>query len=328
MEELRHALASSVHQLDDAPMAIEHGLPQLDSAGPEIAWSDPPAKEAHRPAPRAPAPPPLAGRVMAGAGGGGLAAWVMAAELHAPGAGTAAAAAVSAVVIASLPRVGWLAVTVAACAALAIRGSPGIALFVVVGPLVPVLLLPTKPGRWPLAVVAPALGLVGLAAAWPALAARAPSAWQRAALGAAGWIWLQLAAILGNAALYTALPEAVPPPAAWGSSSGAAAREALAPLVSSGALVPALAWGLAALALPAVLRQPDPLLRAGAVALWSALLLGATLMLLSMGSGQAAIGARNALLGVAGGMAAALLGGGILKPLGAAGSPDVGSRLA
>ena len=35
--------------------------------------------------------------------------------------------------------------------------------------------------------------LVGLAGAWPALAARAASPWRRAALGATGWIWLVLA---------------------------------------------------------------------------------------------------------------------------------------
>jgi hypothetical protein len=148
-----------------------------------------------------------------------------------------------------------------------------------------------------------------LAGAWPALAARAPSAWQRAALGAAGWTWLQLATVLTGTTLYAGLPDATPPVGAWATSPGGAVREVISPFLGSGALAPALAWALAAVILPILLRLPDPLLRAGAVAVWSALLLASTVLLLSVGSGHPAIGTRYALLGVAGGMAVALVWG-------------------
>ncbi len=143
-----------------------------------------------------------------------------------------------------------------------------------------------------------------------------------------GWVWLELVAVLSNTALYTALPDAIPGPAGWASSPGAALHEAVGPLISSGALVPALAWGLAAAALPVVLRQRDLLVRTGAAAVWSALLLGTTLVLLSMGSGHPTIGVRNTLVGVAGGMVAALLASGPITAARAVGASDAGSRLA
>src|ERR1700745_1924301 len=83
------------------------------------------------------------------------------------------------------------------------------ALVVLIGLLLPVVLLPTRPTLWPLAAGAPALGLVGvagLAGAWRALAGGAGTPWRRAALGAIGWSWLLLAAPLAGMSLYLNVP--------------------------------------------------------------------------------------------------------------------------
>src|SRR5437588_560662 len=77
-----------------------------------------------------------------------------------------------------------------------------------------VALLPNQPARWPLAALAPALALVAVAGAWPALAARAHTAWQRATLAATGWIWLLLAAPLAGVDPYIHTMVA-PPRSAW-----------------------------------------------------------------------------------------------------------------
>jgi hypothetical protein len=306
IEELRQALAASVGRLDDAPESVGQPPPELPPEDPEpfapsLDIADAPSV-------------PRLSRLLAGLAAAGLAVWVTGSLLHSSGVAAAAAAVASGVAVALLLRVGWLGLAVIAGVALVIQGRSGTAVLVLIGALIPVVLLPTDPARWPLPGVAAALGVIGLAGAWPALAARAPSAWQRAALGAGGWISLQLGTVLSASTLYAGLPAATPQVGAWSTSPAAAVREVLSPLFTSGALTPALAWALGAVALPIVLRQPDLVLRAGAVAVWAAVVLGSTVLLLSLGSGQPGIGARDALLGVAGAIAVALVWG---RPAGA-----------
>jgi hypothetical protein len=298
LDDLRRALASSIRALEDSPAEPVESEP--DVAEPDLDWLA-------SASPMDPAPTARLARLLAAAAAAGFAAWVVGSELQGPPLAALAAAAAGAALLGALPRLGWVILALACCASLAIEGSIGAAALVALGAVVPVLVMPTEPLRWPLAILAPALGVIGLAAAWPALAARAQSVWQRAALGAVGWIWLELASVLAGTALYTDLQDIVPGPAAWSASAGSAMHDALRPLISSGALVPALVWALAAVALPLVVRQQDLILRAGAVALWAALVLGATVAVLSMSAGHPGIGVRNALLGVLGGMAAALL---------------------
>ena len=78
----------------------------------------------------------------------------------------------------------------------AIHGRPGLAL--VIGALAaPFLLLGPRPDvGWALAALAPALGVLGLAGAYPAIAGQAWHWSRRAALGALGYWWLTLAAAL------------------------------------------------------------------------------------------------------------------------------------
>jgi hypothetical protein len=297
--QLRRALAASLGRLDDVPEVLPESEPEAESTELEPFSSLLEDLEPTR-------VPPLS-RLLAGAGAAGLAAWVAGPLLHGSGVAAVVAAVVSGVAVAASLGIAWLLLAVLAGAALAIQGHSGTGALVLVGALIPVAVLPGQPARWPLGVVAPALGLLSLAGAWPALAARAPTAWQRAALGAVGWVWLEFGTVLSARALYAGPPEATPQVGAWSTSPTGAFHEVVQPLVSSGALAPALAWALAALALPALLRQPDPLLRAGLAAVWAAILLGATELLLSLGSGHPVISAQNALLGVLAGIAVALV---------------------
>ncbi|HEV3130118.1 MAG TPA: serine/threonine-protein kinase [Solirubrobacteraceae bacterium] len=306
IEELRQALAASVGRLDDAPETVGQPAPELPPEDPEPFAPSLDIGEV-------PSPPPLS-RLLAGVAAAGLAAWVTGPLLHSSGVTAAVTAVACGVAVALLLRVGWLGLAVIAGVALVIQGRTGTAVLLLIGALIPVVLLPADPATWPLPGVAAALGVIWLAGAWPALAARAPSAWQRAALGAGGWIWLQLGTVLSASTLYAGLPTGIPQVGAWSTSPAAAVREVLSPLFTSGALTPALVWALAAVALPIVLRQPDLVLRSGAVAVWAAVVLGSTVLLLSLGSGQPGIGARDVLLGVAGGIAVALVWG---RPAGA-----------
>jgi hypothetical protein len=299
LEELRHALARSVSRLDDAPEALDEPEVELEPEEPfalPLELKEPPSV-------------PRLSRLTAGLAAAALAAWLVVSLLHGSTVAAAACAVAGGVAVAFLPRAGWLGLALVAGVALVAQGRSGTGALVVIGALVPVALLPTHPARWPLAAVAPALGAIWLAGAWPALAARAPSSWQRAALGAIGWIWLTLGTVLSGTALYAGLPDATPQVGAWATSPSGAVREVLSPALGSGALAPALAWAVAAVALPVVLRQNDPLLRAGAVAVWAALLLASTVLLLSLGAGHPFVGTRYALLGVAGSIAVALVWG-------------------
>jgi hypothetical protein len=130
-------------------------------------------------------------RLAAGAAAGGLAAVAIvgADEGAAVAAGDLPVATAIAVglVVALLPRLGWV---LAAAGAVAIAGEPGL---VAAAVAVPPLLLYRHPLAWSVPAAAPLLGLAGLAGAYPGIAGAARTAWTRAALGAAGLWWLLLA---------------------------------------------------------------------------------------------------------------------------------------
>jgi hypothetical protein len=99
-----------------------------------------------------------------------------------------AAAAAVFVVVALFPRGGWL---IAGAAAIALLGSHDAVL--VAAALAPVPLLLRRRGvAWSVPALAPALGALTLATAYPALAGRAGTWFVRAALGALGAWWLLL----------------------------------------------------------------------------------------------------------------------------------------
>ncbi len=196
-----------------------------------------------------------------------------------------AAAGVAFALTVLLPRTGWLLAglgTVAALIAGPVAFAPaagvaaaGTALTLLIAVLpVPALLL--RAGRaWSVPVLAPALGVIGLAGAFPALAGRAATAAQRAALGALGAWWVLLAEPLAHRTLELGPARGVP--------VGADAQEAVSIAASAvagtvtGGLVALLAvWAIAATVLPWIVRGRSLALDVVVAAAWAAGLASAT----------------------------------------------------
>ncbi|MGI8801770.1 MAG: hypothetical protein ACR2KV_06295, partial [Solirubrobacteraceae bacterium] len=206
------------------------------------------------------------------------------------------AAAAAGAGVALLPRGGWLALGLAGVAWLAISGESGAALVVALA-LAPVpSLLRRSPWLWSAPALAPVLGALGLAVAFPALAGRCAVAWQRAALGALGLWWLSLAEPLYEASFLFGAASGTRPRAAWQGSPPDAISHAILPLLGGRALLLAAVWALAALVVPWVVRGPSPMARAlGAIA-WATLLVAASGLL---GARTGAPGTASLLLGAA-----------------------------
>jgi hypothetical protein len=203
----------------------------------------------------------------------------------------------------ALPRAVWLAGAMLLAGWQAAAGHPGVALLVLAA-LAPAALMPRVSGSrrvgigWLSCLLAPALGFVGLAGAFPAVAGQAPRWRDRALLGALGYWWLALAEPLAGRRLWLAMHPPVPARAAWEGSLSITAAHVIAPLLSLGVLLGALLWGAAALALPLIVRGRNAVIDlCAAAALSTALVLAAP----ALDSGLAAHGAqaagRGALLG-------------------------------
>jgi hypothetical protein len=156
----------------------------------------------------------------------------------------------AALAVALLPRIGWLLAASALVAWLAAGGHAGLALVVAAGALPVPLLLPRAGALWSLPSLAPLVGAVGLGPLYLVCAGLAGSAWRRAAFGALGFVQLSLAEVALDRTLLFGTPDGATPRAAWDGSVGGAAEHALWPLVSTPALVPALAWAGLAAAMP------------------------------------------------------------------------------
>jgi serine/threonine protein kinase len=212
------------------------------------------------------------------------------------------------VLVVALPRICWLTMTAALAAAAALEHRPGGALLLLVAALIPVLLLPRRGTYWPLPAIAPALGLVGLGGAWPALAARiAASAWGRAALAATGWLWLALAAPLAGSDLYTRRAPGTPRPDIWSSSLSSTADAVIRPLATSGVLAGALVWALAALVLPWLVSGRSLPRDIVFVSAWAAMTVSATEVAIALSSGSPTVSAPpTAIIGAVAGAVSAL----------------------
>jgi serine/threonine protein kinase len=208
------------------------------------------------------------------------------------------AALVAAVAVAAMPRLGWIALTIGLTAAAIATGHVGSVLVLIPLMAIPPLLMPRAGAAWPLAAGAPALGIIGLAGAWPALAARARTPVRRAALGAAGWLTLILAGPFTAAGLYLALPPNTPPASVWTGSAFDALHHVLSPLLTDGLWAPAPIWALAALTLPRLVKRRSLKFDVARVTLWSALLVAATAAALgAAGAPEALQTATSAVLG-------------------------------
>jgi hypothetical protein len=189
----------------------------------------------------------------------------------------------------TLARFAWLLGTLGLCAWQIGTGHPGIALCALCAVL-PLLLLVRRPGAaWLALALAPILGLVGLAGAFPALAGQATSWRSRALAGALGYWWLRLAEPLldrPGRRLWLGVADTASghlgQRLAWEGSLGAAASHALIPILTVGLLLGALLWAAAAALLPFVVRGASAMRDALAATAW-AVALAATTPLLVFG---------------------------------------------
>jgi len=162
--------------------------------------------------------------------------------------------AAAALAVALLPRLGWLASLAGIVLWLAVGGHAGLATVVAAAALpCPVLLRRGGPA-WSAPALAAALGLIGLAGAYPALAGQSGGWVRRAALGGLGFWWLSLAEAVRGTRLWLGSPPSVSPAAAWDSSPAAAALHLLGPVLTVSVLAGAGVWALAAAALPWLVR--------------------------------------------------------------------------
>ncbi len=299
VEELRAGLVGSLDHVGDRPGVVESAWPAV-TRRPTDFPDEPFAEPRERTAVEA--VEPLASlrwpeRAVAGIAAGWIAGWIAADVCaHAP-ISPAAAGLMAGLAVAALPRIGWLALTLAGAGTLTVQSRVGAAVLVALAALVPLVVMLRRPASWPLAVAAPVLGVLGLAGGWPALAARAHGAWKRAALGATGWIWLAVAGPLGGHGLYAGLVPGTPARSAWMPSLYVTANDVLGPLLSSGVLAPALVWALGAVVLPWITASRSLSVQVVLVTVWSAALASATATALRIGHAGIAVRPGAAVLG-------------------------------
>jgi serine/threonine protein kinase len=224
-----------------------------------------------------PQPIPWPARALAATAAAVYAGWLAAHLLSPPPLAPAAVGVIAWLLVLLLPRIGWISMTLALAATAVVQQHPGGAVVLLLGALVPVVLMPRSGTAWSLSTGAPALGLIGLAGVWPAVAGRAPvRAWRRAALGATGYVWLVLASPLAHSDLYTPRLRGAPAAAVWNPSVTAAVHDLLVPIVTSGVLAGALVWAFAAIVLPWLVSGRSPARDFVLAAVWAAATVSAT----------------------------------------------------
>jgi hypothetical protein len=251
LKQLRTALEAADRELSNEGGLVEPGT--LERLGLRRDRERQPGDAMRLPGPRALT---LGGRFAAGAGAGALAAAALDFPAGAPPVSLLAAGTVVAIAVILLPRIAWLATLVAACVwfVLPENGLQGAALVLLACAVLVPLLLPRAGLLWSVPVLAPLLGAAGLAPLYLVLAGFASTVWRRAGLAAAGFLWLAIAEIAGGRSLLFGRPPGATHHNEWERSIGAAADHALAPLVNSPALLPAVAWVALAVLLPVVVR--------------------------------------------------------------------------
>jgi hypothetical protein len=274
LEDLAEALAGALPELeDDGGLIAPHPL--------ERAWGGP--------------IPPVLLRLAAGAAAGGLVTAALLAFAPALPVPPAAAGAAAMALVAAFPRAGWLAVAVVTPLALLVDppAERGVALLIAVGAVAPPLLLRRDGLAWSLPAAAPVLGLIGLAGAFPVLAACAGSARPaaddtsshpplaspaatRAGLAAAAAWWLMLAEPLLERKLLLGAPAGVPPLERFETNAGLTVNEVLDPLFTGRTLALAAIWAAAAVVMPRLLRTAPLPLAALALTAWAGVLTAAT----------------------------------------------------
>lgn len=176
-----------------------------------------------------------------------------------------------------VPRTAWLGLALGLALWQTLAGRSGVALLALAA-LAPLLFVcgPRGASRagvaWLACALAPALGYVGLAGAFPALAGQAARWRERAALAALGYWWLRLAEPLSGRTLWLGAAPGTPARGAWESSPSAAVGHVIGPLLVLGVLLGALLWAAAAALLPWLVRGRSAVRDALAASVWSAAL--------------------------------------------------------
>ncbi|HEX3279003.1 MAG TPA: serine/threonine-protein kinase [Thermoleophilaceae bacterium] len=201
-------------------------------------------------------PGAIARRIGAGALAGGIVLGVLETLGPDPTFSAPAAAGIAALAVALLPRVAWLVVAMALCGWLAAPETDrqGTALILAAAALPIPLLLPRAGLLWSVPVLAPLLGTIALGPAFIGAAALASTAWRRAGLAAAGFLWLALAEVLTGKDLLYGVADGTLARHEWQQSISSAAGDGLGPLLSGPALAPIVVWAAFAVLLPLLVR--------------------------------------------------------------------------
>jgi len=204
---------------------------------------------------------------------------------------------------AGLPRLIWLAIALALAIWQTAAGRVGAGLLLLAA-LLPVVLMPVArraqgaAGGWLLCALAPALGAIGLAGAFPAIAGQAARWRMRAAFGALAYWWLALAEPLLSKHLWLGPLAGTPSRAVWEGSLQSAAVHVIGPLLSTGVLLGAALWASAAAVLPLLVRGRGAALDVVAATVWSAaLVVGAPLLDSGLSAPALQASPRGAILG-------------------------------
>jgi serine/threonine protein kinase len=228
-----------------------------------------------------------------------------------------------------LPRLVWLGCAVATILWLAAAGRLGVALLALAAgaPFVPLAAKRVRARRrgaaaapasaqharaeWLAPLFAPALGLAGLAGAYPALAGQAKRWRKRAALGALGFWWLTLAEPLVDthsptSRLWLGEPRGTPARAVWEGSLSSSAVHVIGPTLSLGVLLGAGLWATGAMVLPWIVRGRNAAVDVLAASAWSAAVTASVAVLVSASSSHVHANPRGAVLGALAGTAFAV----------------------
>jgi eukaryotic-like serine/threonine-protein kinase len=234
-EELAGVLRDHARELSDEGALEEDELRERPCRRPRVAWR---------------------ARLFAGATAGLLALAVL--ELLSPPMtfNPAAAAGITALTVALLPRLGWIASTLVMCGWLA---SPAVArdgmAAVLLAVCLPVpFLLARSPASWSVPGFAPLLAAAGLGPAYAAVAGQASTWGRRAALGAIGWLWIAVAEAAIRAPLVFGLADGQRERNYWMHDGWRALAHAVGPPFASPTMLTALAFALAAVLLPLLVR--------------------------------------------------------------------------
>jgi eukaryotic-like serine/threonine-protein kinase len=186
-----------------------------------------------------------------------------------------AAAGVAALVVALLPRIGWLAAAAAVIGWLG-TSQPGTALVLAVAAAAVPVLLFRAGALWSVPALGPVLGAIGLGPMYAAVAGMGSrSAWRRAGLGAAGFLWLAAAEVVTGRSLLYGVADGTQPRARWDGSLAHAAEHAIYPAISGPALAPAAVFAVFAVLLPLAVRGRNLTFDVILAAAWAAGLVAA-----------------------------------------------------